>query len=331
MLATLVIVSHSWPVSGAGADPGWGDQDLGDWAVAGFFAISGYLITGSRIVSRNLTDYLWRRFLRIYPAFLAALLVVALVIAPLSVILDGSGHYNWASGVTYVLKNLGLYTAQLTIEGTLTTVPYPSAWNAPLWTLFYEFACYLIIALIVSIIPLRFIPSTVIAWFALSTAGTVVFLVIGDGDESPLVRMLRLGGFFAAGAILFLFRDKIPSSAIMAGAAGLLVVTTMATGTFQALGGLPVAYLMMYLGARLPLGGIGSRNDISYGMYIYAFPIQQVLAMTLPSSSPLWVFITLSVVCTVPLAWASWLLIERNAMKLKILTARRPERLQVPR
>lgn len=136
-LATAVIVAHSWPLGGGyGADPGFGDQDLGDWAVAGFFAISGYLITRSRLSLSSLLDYFWRRFLRIYPAFLVCLLVVAFAFAPASVAVFSDGTYEGSAGASYVISNIFLFIRQWGIPGTLQSVPFLDSWNGPLWTLF---------------------------------------------------------------------------------------------------------------------------------------------------------------------------------------------------
>ena len=113
LLASAVIVSHSWLVNGLGLPPMVGGTDAGLVAVAGFFGISGYLVTASRLRSSSLRAYLWRRFLRIYPAFLVVLAVTAFVFAPLSTLLDGRSTIDWASAAGYVLNNAGLFVRQL--------------------------------------------------------------------------------------------------------------------------------------------------------------------------------------------------------------------------
>lgn len=324
VLATLVIVSHSWPLGGYGEDPGFGGQDLGDWAVAGFFVTSGFLIAGSRMNSRSFGDYLWRRFLRIYPAFVVVLLAVAFIFAPLSILLDGTGAYSWVDGALYVVKNLGLYVTQLGIDGTLTTANYPYSWDGPLWTLAYEFACYIIIGALISVVPRRYVGRATIALFAAGTFATAVHVLMGVGGDGAAVRLVRLATYFAAGSIIYLYRERIPTRGWVAGVAGALVIGSILTGTFQVFAGLPLAYVMLYAGIRLPLSKIGRKNDISYGMYIYAFPIQQLIAIaTAGTSLTLLPYVALSIVLTVPFAWASWLAIERPAMSLKRLSAGR--------
>lgn len=315
-LATLVIISHSWPVGGYGPDPQLGDQNLGQWAVAGFFVVSGYLITGSRL-GGTLGSYMWRRFLRIYPAFLVILVLVAFIAAPLSAAIDGTGGYTISGGAQYVFRNIALFVTQYDIAGTLTTAPYPDSWNGPLWTLGYEFACYILVGLLLTIVPRKMaLPAVAVAFFG-GTAGTVFFMVTAPGDDGFVVRMLRLGTYFLAGSLVYLLRDRIRFSAWMAAAAGAAVVITIATSTFQTFAGLPLAYLMMYLGVVLPLTRMGHDNDISYGMYIYAFPLQQLIALTIGPHLNVWLFAVISIAVTVPFAWASWLLVEQPAMKYK--------------
>lgn len=130
--------------------------------------------------------------------------------------------------------------------------------------------------------------------------------------------MARLGAFFAAGAFLFVHRHKVPLTGRLAFGSAALILLTMWTGTFQAFAGLPVAYLMLALGVSLRLHRWGAKNDISYGMYIYAFPVQQLLALAISERSvPVWAFAVLSVLLTVPFAWVSWYFIERRAMGIR--------------
>lgn len=326
VLATLVIVSHSWPIGGYGHDPGVGDLSLGEWAVAGFFAISGYLITMSRVRSRSLGDYLWRRVLRIYPAFLVVLLVVAFVFAPLSVVLSGAGEWTPLAGLDYVWHNLGMRITQMGVDGTLETAAYPGAWNGSLWTLWYEFLCYLVLGVLLSIVPVRRLGVTAVAMTVLCAVAVIAIVAVGT-PSLALLNAVTLGGYFAAGALLYAYRDKVPLRAWLAVLSAVLIVATAATSTFRIVAGLPVAYLMMWLGVVLPLAPVGAKNDISYGMYVYAFPVQQVLAILLVGAAlPAGVFVLIAIAATIPFAYASWILVEKPAMRLKSLRLRWPRR-----
>jgi peptidoglycan/LPS O-acetylase OafA/YrhL len=324
VLAVLVIVSHSWPIGGYGTDPQLGDQTLGNWAVVGFFAISGYLITASRLHSRTLFDYLWRRVLRIYPAFVVVLLVVAFGFAPAVVSITGDGSWAPGDGFEYVLQNFALLIRQYGVGDSLNSVPLPHAWNGSLWTLFYEFCCYVAIGLAVSVLPRRWLPAACAS--ALALCACITFLVAAENVTlaQPIELGARLGSYFAGGALLYFGREKVVMSPVLAAAAIGIIAVTAALGVSRAFAALPVAYLMMWLGVVLPMSKLGSKNDISYGVYIYAFPVQQALTYAFAGSTagPA-VFVFFSIASTVPLAWLSWIFIEKPAMRLKSVLPRR--------
>jgi peptidoglycan/LPS O-acetylase OafA/YrhL len=329
-LALLVIVAHSWPLNGYGAAPDIGGIDPGNFAVAAFFAISGYLITGSRLSSERAWNYYWRRFLRIYPAFFVSLVVIAFGLAPLSVALSGGGPYDWQSGLGYIYNNAALMIRQWGIDGTLQDVSYPNVWNGSTWTLFYEVLCYIAVGLLISVLPKKWTSVAVIVAASMCIAVTAFHIFVSPVRE-PIQLAAELGGFFLCGAIILQYRDRIPVTTPLLLGSVAAIVTLAALGVFEILGGLPVAYLVMYLGIKLPLSAVGARNDFSYGMYIFAVPVQQILATALPRGQlPLVVFMIASVVGTAPFAIASWFLVEKQAMKLKNLFAKtRSERIAI--
>jgi peptidoglycan/LPS O-acetylase OafA/YrhL len=315
-LAILVVVSHSWPVTGTGEDPLLGGQDWGDWAVGGFFAISGYLITASRDVTPRFFIFLWKRALRIYPAFICALFAVAFVAAPLSTIMTGK-TWQALDSAQYILRNAALLITQPGIGDTLSDSPIANSWNNPLWTLAYESACYVIVGLMFAAIPHRFRVGVVAT--ALVLCLLAVALTLGEAVSIPVVVLkgFHLGSYFAAGALLYLCREQVPvrGGLVIAGIAALSAAIIL--GVDQVVAPLPFAYVLMWAGARIPLRRIGSKNDISYGMYIYAFPVQQLLQLALPDGISPPLFALVSVFLTIPLAWASYRLIEKPALRFK--------------
>ncbi|MBF4633034.1 acyltransferase [Agreia pratensis] len=324
-LAAAVIVSHSWLVNGLGLPPMVGGTDAGLVAVAGFFGISGYLVTASRLRSPSLRAYLWRRFLRIYPAFLVVLVITAFVFAPLSTLVDGRSTIDWLGAGKYVLSNAALFVRQLGVPNTLSNNPYPFVWNLPLWTLFYEAICYLLIGLIVSAAAGRLRGPIVGVLLGLTTFVSLGFKLAPGFIAAPVFESAAsLASFFLAGSLIHLYRHAIPSSVLLGAAAVLLAVVFAVLGVFSPLAALPTAYVLLYLsGVMTPLNAIGRRNDISYGMYIYGFPVQQGLVLFLGGVTlPMWAFAVLAVVFTVPFAWASWLAIEFPASRLRGLVGR---------
>lgn len=148
VLAGTVLIAHCYPLSGLGDSPQLDGWNLGEWAVFGFFAISGYLITASRF-SNSLKTYLIHRIARIMPAFWVCLLVTVGFFAPIGYwvmhhTIDGFLTSATAPG-NYLLSNAFLKIAFWDVAGTPSGIPYPGAWNGSLWTLYFEFLCYLIV------------------------------------------------------------------------------------------------------------------------------------------------------------------------------------------
>jgi peptidoglycan/LPS O-acetylase OafA/YrhL len=317
LLAVLVIVSHSWPIGGFGPDPRLGQFTLGTMAVAGFFTISGWLITESRMSGR-LVSFAWRRAVRLYPGYLAALLAVAFLFAPVGSLLAGTS-YAPVDGLRYVSGNITMQIHEWTVGATLPSTAYP-AWNGSLWTLFSEAACYAVIGLLVTIFGRRFTPTVVLAaWIGLSLLQLNVGSIGVPGVDAPgyVYEFLSLAPFFFAGAALFVLRRHLPLHGGTAlGCAGLFALLLL-TSANQVFAALPIAYLMLWCGARLPFHTIARRNDISYGMYIYAFPAQQLVALAGGTALGIAPYILACLVATVPFAAASWFLVERPAQRAR--------------
>jgi len=317
-LATVVILSHSWPVTGAGEDPLLGGQDWGDWAVGGFFAISGYLITASRDTTAQLRVFAWKRFLRIYPGYFCALLAVAFIAAPLSTVFTGE-PWRATDSLGYVWRNLTLLITTPGIGSTLTDSPVANSWNNPLWTLAYETACYALIGLTFTVIPPKFRLATVIV----AGVACSIFLVLASGGliliPVVVIKGLQLGAYFAAGAFLYLGRSRITMRWPLLLTVALFLGITIALKIDAIFAPLPLALLLMWAGVKLPLQRLGASNDLSYGTYIYGFPVQQLIHIALPTVNGPLLFALMSVVATLPLAWLSYRFVERPALKYKSL------------
>jgi peptidoglycan/LPS O-acetylase OafA/YrhL len=326
VLATAVIVSHSYSLGGFGPTPTHGGWTAGGWAVDAFFCLSGYLIAASRF-NTSIWEYLKRRALRIYPGFLVCLLAVVVIFAPIGYYhVHGTLHgylTTQNTPFTYLLNNLGLKMRVPTVAGT----PGSGAWAGTLWTLYFEFLCYLIIGLLACWATFRRRPSISVALFA---AATMVSLadasVARHTDGANLARLLP---FFLAGTVIYVLRDRIPATWSLAVAAAIaLVVVPFAGPRFVVLCALPLAYLLLYLGAVIPLG-LGRTNDWSYGIYMYGYPVEQMARYFHLASQAL--YISVSIAATLPFAALSWFLIEKRAMQWRTVKRERPPlRAQAP-
>jgi peptidoglycan/LPS O-acetylase OafA/YrhL len=318
VLALFVVVSHSWALGGAGPEPELGGANLGTWAVFGFFGISGYLITKSRLSGHSVKQFYRARFLRLFPGFFVCLLAVAFVFAPLSMLWDASGSFSIADQFGYVLRNLLLYPpilGQYDIGSTLSSVPFMDVWNGPLWTLFWEAGCYVLVGVAASLLPRRMLGPLMIATLILASVATFA------AEQTPAVpllmtRTLPMLAAFAGGAVLFLYDEKFIRRWAVPAAVGLILASIL-TGTSTALAPFPFTYLLFVLSAIIPLRKVGSRFDVSYGVYIYGWPVQQVVALIAGDSLPVWLFVALSLAGTLPLAYVSCRYVEQPALAFK--------------
>lgn len=346
LLALTVLFSHALTLGGNGSVS---NEDVlnttpGLVAVFGFFGISGFLIARSA-AHNNVIRYLWQRFLRIFPAYWVCLAVTGLLLGVIAwehgqAIPPHCGlscYFNSPTGpFQYVYRNAWLKLNQQTIAGTPHGVPLPGVWNVSLWTLSYEFLCYLAVAVLalVGFLRHRFMTFTIAAavWI---WAAYICFAKVGTLNPS-LVRFVGLLPLFLAGTLLYLYWDKIPDSGWLAlGSTAIFVGSLwLPFGTEEdfafahrlnapALFCVALAYPMIWLGIHLPFHKIGSRNDYSYGIYLYAAAVQQLLAVLDAQRWGMPVYMALTVVITVPLAVASWWIVEKHALKLKKVDPKR--------
>lgn len=321
ILAALVLFAHSWYIAGRGSGPSLQGENLGGWAVAGFFVISGFLITRSRLRTTP-GDYLLHRVARIYPAFIVVLLVTAFIFAPLALLIQNGSLTGFLSTpitpFQYVWGNIGLHVDHYDIGATLRTVPYPGAWNGSLWTLYFEFLCYLVVWVLgfIGLFRRSFILVTILWAFSVA-----VYAKIGiahrlglDGDVDLFARLLP---FFLGGAVVYFVVERYGISPILGAAALLGAVAAIAL--VPRWGGQLAAPLLAYgllsLSMWIPQPGWIARNDISYGFYIYAWPMQQLTVLAGGAAFGMTVFILVTVVLTSACAWLSWVAIERPVMK----------------
>lgn len=314
VLAVLVIVSHAYPIGGFGPDPVLGDLGLGSVAVGGFFAISGYLITKSRFRT-DLRKFASRRALRIFPGYWVCLIFTAFIAGGIAGLTRGG--WTFSDGITFFALNAPMIRAGGSDIGTtLAGLPYAEAWNGSLWTLRYEVMCYVAVGLALSLGFVRQRRSLFLFAFAGVTALSLV--VHARGIDGVIADVALLAPFFLAGACLYVYSDEIPYSNRLALLAIVLFIAAVASGNGHSLAALPLAYLMMWLGIVLPksVAKVTSENDFSYGTYLYAFPVQQLLVIAGAHHYGPVTYVLLSIAGTVPLAVLSWFFVEKPAQRL---------------
>lgn len=313
VLALAVVVSHTWPVGGAGLDPSVGGLSLGSYAVLGFFGISGYLITGS--ANRlSLADYCWKRILRIYPGLWVCLVVTAFGFALLAAWLRHV-TFDPASAAFYVFANLSTFVVSAGVGPELDGTAFAHSWNGPLWSLFFEIFCYVLAALpylsgVLRRHPIRWATGGLVASMLLEVGAHATGI---DTHGGPPVRSVFIA--FFAGALLWTVRDRVRVTWPLVTFAALTLVVTCATRSTELLAALPLTYLVLAFGAAVPLRW-GVRTDLSYGVYIYAWPVQQLGTVLGVPRHGLLVYLGLVLGVVLPLAWLSWTLVEHPAQRL---------------
>ena len=310
--ATAVLVSHAYPVTRGmeAIQPlklltGY---SLGTLAVYVFFAVSGFLISMSFMRTASWVSFLVARVLRLWPGLLVSLILIAFVMGPLVTDIGARSYFASASPWTYVPKNASLGYLQYRLNGVFPTV-------GSIWTLFYEVLCYMgVFALGV----IGILKSRMLMLLALPVYGVVWVYVETYGIQYHIDTLQDLSLPFVIGMYFYQFRDKLPLSIIGALGLGALAILLKGTLAYEPALALALAYGTFWI-AYIPGGLIRRYNaigDYSYGIYIYAFPLQGLAVWLYGPQSPLMNMI-ISFPMTLICAIASWHWVEKPAMEAK--------------
>lgn len=324
--ASLVIASHSYPLLGR-------EDELfarlfvydtgGGFAVAAFFVISGFLISRSAVENDG-TSFLLARFLRLAPALAFVALCQYLILGPLFTTLPIGTFFNIEKW--HIVKTISLYENTYMMTGVFANNPHPEV-NGSLWTLNYEWAFYLIIFLLITlkIISKKTIAGLFIAFLAAFTAIKLTFgLHFGNPGgflfiHSPLYGGLKSFAFFLIGSLFYFHRQTIILSWPLAIASAIILIISAESHFSTFAYHLAFPYLVIFFGLYFqPRIDLKKKiGDLSYGVYLFGFPVQQAcVALLAPHLSPTRLTIlalAISLIC----AWISWHLIERPALGLR--------------
>lgn len=331
LLAALsVLISHSFLVVGgeraleplARSTP----FTLGQHAVNVFFALSGLMLARSLARDSSIPRFLWARFLRVFPGLLAYGVIFALVVGPLFTSLPLARYvFDWHT-VAYPLAVLVQFDGALPPHGIFEHTPFGPEANLPLWTVRYELLAYVVLA---SAFAAGFLRTRMQTALCLGLVAAL-FLAVEQFAARPLPQdaflhhLARYAVCFMLGVTAYRMRSQLRLSAwgVLAGFVCLLLVRS--TPLEQLAWFVLTAYAALLLGS-LSFGRLTAwtrHNDVSYGTYIYGWPVQQVLVSLLPAiTAPQLAVLAMAIVPAVGLL--SWRLVEQPSLRLKPYALRR--------
>ncbi len=315
LAALLVLVSHQFALTGRNQPAIVQSLDLGNFGVLIFFCISGYLVTQSWLRDPNPWRFAAKRFLRIWPGLTAVTLLAALILGPLVSTFTLADYFSSPDTLKYFLQ-LKLNIKNI-LPGVFSGNPVGTIVNGSLWTIPLEVHWYFILLLtgVFGILRRKYLAlACAVAFIAYYFSGLGSY-----ADGSPKQKN-TLGLFFIVGACLYLFekvwmvRRRLALIAVVSLAIvfGMLGQTVLAQITL-----IPFAVILVGSASTPVLRRFGRFGDLSYGIYIYAFPVQQTVVWISGNGLSFNQGLVVSALITTVFAYFSWHLIERPSLHLK--------------
>lgn len=325
---SLVIVGHAYPLLGQPGIPLIFGTTISTYAVKIFFVLSGFLILASWERDPHTGRFLLKRVLRIFPALCVTVLLTALVIGPAVTRITIKDYFAHWMFFDY-FKNMRLYFST-SLPGVFESNTYPNTVNGSLWSLPVEFSMYLLV-LVLGMSTRFFAPSSLThVWFA----ATLSIIAISVLDlylkldlltdvviySMPMALAFEVVPYFMLGGCLWLARGWLPSYpkiALFLLTAGVLFGEKSQYG--EPLFMLVSSYAIITLGSESTpiLRNSAKMGDLSYGMYLYGFPVAQTISWAIGAKLPFTGHVVLTLVISAALAFASWHLVEKHALRFK--------------
>lgn len=299
-----------------------------------FFALSGFLVYGSAIRSKGIKTFFANRGLRLLPALSVEVALSALILGPLVTELPLHAYFSDPQFFRYFGNIVGEVTFAL--PGVFPHNPWPDMVNANLWTLPPELGCYLLmLAALASGLTGR---KRLLGVLALAALAAITVAEIAAPQLLPVkADSSHFTGWFivflfVAGAAFYANADLIPLHPLFFLLAGAVYWALMLSGVLQGIAGFFLCYCMVFIGmTRFDWFDRRLKMDLSYGTYLYGFPITQALVFVLQPMLHDYGVLTQYVV-TLPIligltmifASTSWTFIEKPALSLRKHLLREP-------
>lgn len=281
-----------------------------------FFALSGFLVTGSAVRTRSVPLFLTYRGLRIFPALAVEVTLCAVLLGPFLTTLPLQQYYADRQFWEYFGNIVSII--RYTLPGVFADNPVPHIVNICLWTLRPEFYCYLVMAglMFTNIVYHR-------NWYTSVFMIATVFLAIlnavdGFGNATSTFPWHVIIYYFFIGIAFFHWKDYIPIHFSLFAVAALLSYFLLPVPGLTYIAAFPLTYCVVYLGMlKVPRIPLLQNGDYSYGIYLFHFPIQQTLVHFFPQLREWYLLLPTAAILTMLFAAASWHWIEKPSLGLK--------------
>lgn len=312
--ALLVLFSHHFRLSGFDEPVLKGWDTLGFVSVATFFAISGYFMPKSFQSSGGFYEFIKKRCRRIFPGLFVCSFVMVYAVGLYFTEHDKIGYIFSYKNISYVFGN-SIFIFN-TIPGVFSDFIFKDTINGSLWTLPMEFLCYLIIG---SLFSLKFcwkIPMCLL-WLSCMAVATVNSVWSSFSFYGVDARFLSIFGIsFATGALMSMTQDIWSRNKITIFIISIIIIwQTRGNNSIFVLGTVALAAIIIIIGTSFRENIINGKFDISYGIYIYAFPTQQIIINKVTGN--FWVGMALSILITIILSVVSYKYVESPLLKHK--------------
>ena len=271
----------------------------------------------SLLTKRKPAEYLVNRVLRIYPAFFVVIVLSAFMIGPMCTNLSMPEYFSDSVLWNYLKTNLSFHifgNNELPLPGVFENNLYPFAVNTPIWAIGAEFHAYIVILalFLTGLLDDKYpiVPFVLLIFIAVQdTARFFPALPLDNPNFKYITFCYAVGGLFA------IFKDRISINGFQI--VGLFLLAQLMRGgwLFSYLMYLSIFILVMYISTRPHIAHLPSFPDLSYGIFLFAWPIQQALYHFFPNLPQLIHFL-LDIFLSACLAFATNKLVEEPVLSL---------------